>query len=431
MHYPDISRLPCEKVRESCAASEGKRFAVIADSEADSSQTGEAAATLKQVLSAEEWQEIEEGGEVGFDDVLRAQMTARTADTGITYVAFTATPKAKTLSCLAAGHEPDQPAGPTNVPEAFHVYSMRQAIEEGFILDVLENYTTYKLAFRLAHDGKEYDETEVERSTAMKGIMRWVRLHPYNISQKVQVVVEHYLENVQPLLEGHAKAMVVVGSRLEAVRWQLAMQKYIQSRGYRLSALVAFSGEVNDKVSGEDPFTENSQVLNPNLRGRDIREAFKTVEYQILLVANKFQTGFDQPMLCGMYVDKRLGGIQAVQTLSRLNRAYSGTFGIKDTTFVLDFVNEAEEVLEAFRTYYTPATLEDGTDPKRVSKLRAKLDAAGHYDEFEVERVATVELNPQSKQGDLVRALEPVADRLVRQFKAAHDRWKTAKSAGR
>jgi type I restriction enzyme, R subunit len=154
---------------------------------------------------------------------------------------------------------------------------------------------------------QEYDETEVERSTAMKGIMRWVRLHPYNISQKVQVVIEHYLENVQPLLAGHAKAMVVVASRLEAVRWQLAMQKYIQSRGYHLSALVAFSGEVNDKESGEEPFTETSKVLNPNLRGRDIREAFKTDEYQILLVANKFQTGFDQPLLCGMYVSHYRG----------------------------------------------------------------------------------------------------------------------------
>jgi type I restriction enzyme R subunit len=417
-----------EKVRE-LAASEGKRFAVIAD-EAHSSQTGEAAAKLKQVLSAEEWQEIEDGGEVGFDDVLRVQMTARTADTGITYVAFTATPKSKTLELFGRRPELNQPAGPTNVPEAFHVYSMRQAIEEGFILDVLKNYTTYKLGFQLAHQGKTYDETEVERSAAMKGIMRWVRLHPYNISQKVQEVVEHYRDNVQPLLAGHAKAMVVVGSRQEAVRWQLAMQKYIQSRGYRLSALVAFSGEVNDKESGEDPFAETSKVLNPNLRGRDIREAFKTDEYQILLVANKFQTGFDQPLLCGMYVDKRLGGIQAVQTLSRLNRAYSGTFGIKDTTFVLDFVNEAEEVLEAFRAYYTTATLEDVTDPDLVYNLRAKLDAAGNYDEFEVDRVATVELNPQSKQGDLVRALEPVADRLVRQFKAAHDRWKSAKSTG-
>ncbi len=177
---------------------------MIAD-EAHSSQTGEAAAKLKQVLSAEEWQEIEDGGEVGFEDVLRAQMTARTADTGITYVAFTATPKAKTLELFGRRPDPDQPAGPTNLPEPFHVYSMRQAIEEGFILDVLQNYTTYKLAFKLAHDGKEYDETEVERTTAMKGIMRWVRLHPYNISQKVQVVVEHYRENVQPLLERSRK----------------------------------------------------------------------------------------------------------------------------------------------------------------------------------------------------------------------------------
>jgi type I restriction enzyme R subunit len=416
-----------EKVRE-LAASEGKTFAVIAD-EAHSSQTGEAASKLKQVLSAEEWKEFEDGGEVGFDDILRAQMTARTADKGITFVAFTATPKAKTLELFGRRPQPDQPAGPTNLPEAFHVYSMRQAIEEGFILDVLQNYITYKLAFRLANNGKEYDETEVERSAAMKGIMRWVRLHPYNISQKVQVVVEHFLENVQPLLSGHAKAMVVVGSRLEAVRWQLAMQKYIQSRGYQLSALVAFSGEVIDKESGEDPFTETSKILNPNLRSREIREAFKGDEYQILLVANKFQTGFDQPLLCGMYVDKRLGGIQAVQTLSRLNRSYSGPFGTKDTTFILDFLNEADEVLEEFRKYYATATLEDVTDPDLVYNLRAKLDGAGHYDEFEVDRVAAVELNPASKQGDLVRALEPVADRLMRQFKTASDRWKAAKLA--
>ncbi len=237
-----------EKVRE-LAASQGKRFAVIAD-EAHSSQTGEAAAKLKQVLSPEEWQEVEDGGEIGFDDILHAQMSARTADKGITYVAFTATPKSKTLELFGRRPRPELPPGPANLPEAFHVYSMRQAIEEDFILDVLRNYTTYKLAFRLAHQGKEYDDTEVERSAALKGIMRWVRLHSYNISQKVQVVVEHYLENVQPLLAGHAKAMVVVGSRLEAVRWQLALQKYIKAQGYQLSALVAFSGEVFDKQPG-------------------------------------------------------------------------------------------------------------------------------------------------------------------------------------
>ena len=316
----------------------------------------------------------------------------------------------------------NEPASETNKPQAFHVYSMRQAIEEGFILDVLKNYTPYRLAFRLAHNGKEYDEAEVERSAAMKGIMSWVRLHPYNISQKVQIVVEHFRENVAPLLDGKAKAMVVLASRLEAVRWQLAITKYIQERGYQIGALVAFSGEVHDSDSGPDPFSETSRALNPNLKGRDIREAFRGTEYQLLLVANKFQTGFDEPLLCGMYVDRRLAGIQAVQTLSRLNRAHPG----KDTTYILDFANSADDILKAFRTYYETAELEAVTDPNLVYNLRAKLDAAGFYDDFEVDRVAEVEINPKAKQGDLVAALSPVADRLLKRFKAARERLAAA-----
>ena len=172
---------------------------------------------------------------------------------------------------------------------------------------------------------------------------------------------------------------------------------------------------MNDKESGPDGFTENSPALNPNLKGRNIREAFKGDEYQILLVANKFQTGFDQPLLCGMYVDKRLAGIQAVQTLSRLNRAYPG----KDTTYVLDFVNDPEEVLASFKTYHTTAELSTTTDPNLVFNLRAKLDAAGHYDDFEVNRVVNVELNPSAKQSELVAALEPVQDRVLKRYKAA------------
>jgi type I restriction enzyme R subunit len=402
------------KAVQELAATQGKRFAVIAD-EAHSSQTGEAASKLKQVLSAEELQELADGGEVSTEDLLVAQMVARANDKGITYVAFTATPKAKTLELFGRRPNSDQPAGPGNLPEPFHVYSMRQAIEEGFILDVLKNYTPYKLAFRLANEGREWDEKEVERSEALKGIMRWVRLHPYNITQKVQVVVEHFMENVSPLLDGRAKAMVVVGSRVEAVRWQLAIDKYIKDQGYRIGTLVAFSGEVNDKESGPDPFTENSKTLNPNLRGRDMREAFATDEYQILLVANKFQTGFDQPLLCGMYVDKRLAGIQAVQTLSRLNRAYPG----KDTTYILDFVNDAEEVLAAFKTYYKTAELEGVTDPHLVYDLRAQLDATGHYDDNEVERVVKVEMDPQANQYELIAAIEPVAGRLLKRYRAA------------
>jgi type I restriction enzyme R subunit len=402
-----------EAVREQ-AATHGKRFAVIAD-EAHSSQTGEAAAKLKQVLSAEEIQYLEDGGEVSTEDILAAQMAARVKDGGITYVAFTATPKAKTLELFGRRPNPAAPAGPTNLPAPFHVYSMRQAIEEGFILDVLKNYTPYRLAFKLASQGQEWDETEVERAAAMKGIMRWVRLHPYNISQKVQVVVEHFRENVAPLLAGKAKAMVVVGSRLEAVRWQLAIDKYIKSNNYKIGTLVAFSGEVNDKESGPDPFSETSKALNPGLNGREIREAFNTADYHILLVANKFQTGFDQPLLCGMYIDRRLAGIQAVQTLSRLNRAHPG----KDTTYVLDFVNSADDILAAFKTYYATAELEATTDPNVVLNLKAKLDASGHYDSYEIDRVVAVEQNPKSRQGDLIAALEPVADRLLKRFRAA------------
>jgi type I restriction enzyme R subunit len=399
------------------AATQGKRFAVIAD-EAHSSQTGEAAAKLKAVLSPEELAELNDGGEVSTEDILAAQMAARAAEGemgGITFVAFTATPKNKTLEIFGTRPDPARKPAPDNIPAPFHVYSMRQAIEEKFILDVLQNYTPYSLAFKLAHEGKEMDDKEVERSAALKRIMGWVKLHPYNIAQKVEIVVEHFRRYVAPLLDGQAKAMVVVGSRLEAVRWQLAIDKYIKEHGYRIGTLVAFSGEVNDKESGPDGFTENSPALNPNLKGRDIREAFKGDEYQILLVANKFQTGFDQPLLCGMYVDKRLAGIQAVQTLSRLNRAWPG----KDTTYVLDFVNDTEEVLAAFKTYHTTAELSATTDPNLVFNLRAKLDAAGYYDDFEVDRVVAVEFYPHARQSDLIAALEPVQDRVMKRYKAA------------
>lgn len=390
------------------AATEGKRFAVIAD-EAHSSQTGEAAAKLKQLLSAQEWAELQDGGEVDTEALLAAGMAARaSADNGLTYIAFTATPKGKTLELFGR-------PGADGLPEPFHVYSMRQAIEEGFILDVLRNYTSYDLAFRLAHEGQEIDHTQVERAAAMKGIMQWVRLHPYNIAAKVQIVVEHYRENVQPLLDGKAKAMVVVASRREAVRWQKAIRDYIERQGYPLGVLVAFSGEISDPESFPEAVTEGSKLLNPGLNGKDIREAFAKPEYHLLLVANKFQTGFDQPLLCGMYVDKMLGGIQAVQTLSRLNRAHPG----KDTTYILDFVNEPAEILKAFKTYHETAELDASTDPNLVFDLRAKLDSAGHYDSFEVDRVAKVETDPAGTQAQLSAAIAPVADRLLKRFRAA------------
>ncbi|MEA5392138.1 type I restriction endonuclease [Cyanobium gracile UHCC 0139] len=395
------------------AATGGKRFAVIAD-EAHSSQSGETANKLKEVLSAAEVADLEDGGGIDVEDQLIAQMVARAKESGITYVAFTATPKAKTLELFGRRPNPSEPAGEGNLPEPFHVYSMRQAIEEGFILDVLQNYTSYKLAFQLAQQGQAISDEEVERSAALKKLMGWVKLHPHNIAQKVAIIVEHFRQFVWPLLDGKAKAMVVVGSRKEAVRWKLAIDKYITEKGYALGTLVAFSGEVTDPESGPDGFTERSQALNPGLKS-DIREAFKGEDYQILLVANKFQTGFDQPLLCGMYIDRRLAGLQAVQTLSRLNRCYPE----KETTFVVDFVNDHNDILTAFKTYYSTAVLASATDPALILDLKTKLDAQGHYDEFEIERVVKVLLDPASKQSQLQGALEPVAQRLMNAYKEA------------
>jgi type I restriction enzyme R subunit len=405
------------KKMQELTATSGKRFAVIAD-EAHSSQTGDAALKLRKVLSAAELADLADGGEVSIDALLTADMTTRAGTTGITYVAFTATPKAKTLELFGRRPNPSEPAGPGNLPAPFHVYSMRQAIEERFILDVLQNYTSYKLAFQLAQQGQQLSSEEVERSAALKKLMGWVKLHPHNIAQKVQIVVEHFRQFVWPLLDGKAKAMVVVGSRKEAVRWKLAIDQYIQEKGYPLGTLVAFSGEVSDPELGPDGFTERTATLNPGLKG-DIREAFKGSDYQILLVANKFQTGFDQPLLCGMYVDRRLDGIQAVQTLSRLNRCHPG----KDTTFVVDFVNEPDAILAAFKTYYATAELAEATDPNLILDLKTKLDAQGHYDEFEIDRVVKVLLDgsrsDKARQSQLMGAIEPVAQRLLTHYKEA------------
>lgn len=401
----------------SLAAAQGKRFAVIAD-EAHSSQTNETAAKLKLVLSAAELAELQDGGEVTAEDILAAQMAAKAGgeDVGITYVAFTATPKDKTLQLFGTRPDPKRPPAPDNIPQPFHVYSMRQAIEEGFILDVLKTYTSYKVAFSLAHHGKTIDSKEVDRSEAMKGIMGWVRLHEYNIAQRVQVVVEHYRKHVAGLLGGQAKAMVVTGSRKEAVRWQKATRKYIADHGYKIEALVAFSGEVIDPESGPDPFTEHSKELNPKLGGQGIREAFKSGDYQLLLVANKFQTGFDEPLLCAMYVDKRLAGIQAVQTLSRLNRCYPG----KDQTYVVDFVNDPADILASFKPYYETAELSGVTDPYLVHELKAKLDAQALYDTYEVDRVVNVALKGRrAKQSELDAATTPVANRLLSAYAEA------------
>lgn len=383
-----------DSLREQASLKE-RAFAVIVD-EAHASQTGAASHNLRRVLTAEQ---IEEGEEVSAEELLLAEMAARQRPANVSFFAFTATPKAKTIELFGR-------VGASGLPEPFHVYSMQQAIEEGFILDVLRNYTPYSLAYQLAHDGRELDDREVDEARGLKELARWVRLHPHNISQKVAVIVEHFRQKVAHKLAGRAKAMVVTGSRKEAVRYKLALDRYLRAQGYTdLAALVAFSGEVPDPESGPEAFSEAR--MNPGLQGRDLRAAFAGDDYQILLVANKFQTGFDQPLLVAMYVDKRLAGVAAVQTLSRLNRIAPG----KDETFILDFVNDPEEILAAFAPYYQTAQLTAVTDPNLIHRLQAKLDDARLYTASEVDAFATVFYDPKSQQKDLQAPLAPAVER--------------------
>lgn len=383
-----------------------KNYAIIAD-EAHSSQTGKTAKELKEVLSAEQ---IEEGVELSAEEVLALTLEARGSGKNLSYFAFTATPKAKTLEMFGTLPDPSSPPSVENLPQPFHTYTMQQAIEEGFIIDVLKSYTTYDMAYRLA---TAEGEREVDVKKASKALGKWVRLHPYNISQKIGIIIEHFHEHIAHQLDGKAKAMVVTSSRKEAVRYKLAFDKYIEENGYSsIAAMVAFSGSVMDDVEGvEKEYTEKS--MNPGLKGRDMRKAFDTEEYQVMIVANKFQTGFDQPKLCAMYVDKKLSGVDAVQTLSRLNRTYPG----KESVFILDFRNKAEEIKEAFEPYYKTATLTDVTDPNIIFDLQLKLEAYGLYTSQEMEQFASAYFAPKGTQAAMSAAIKPAADRFKNRYK--------------
>ena len=387
----------------------GRSFAVIAD-EAHSSQTGTTARKLREVLMAEQLGDEEE---LDSEDILRLSLEARKGSKNISYFAFTATPKGKTLELFGRCPDPESPATDDNKPEPFHVYSMRQAIEEGFILDVLQNYTSYRVAYQLAHQNPDSDH-EVDSKKAASKMAKWVRLHPHNIAQKVETIIEHFNSKVKHLLGGEAKAMVVTSSRLEAVRYKLAFEKYVANKGYEnVNAMVAFSGEVNDPDFPDTPFTEKS--MNPNLRGRDMRKAFDTNDYQIMLVANKFQTGFDQNKLVAMYVDKPLKGVECIQTLSRLNRTRQG----KNQTFVLDFVNEPEEVLEEFKVYFQTAELSGVSDPNLVYEIMEKLNAVGIYQWIEVENFVEAYNNKRTKQDKLANICKPAVERFSVRYKEA------------
>ena len=419
--FPYVSRqllrMAEERGTEGTGVLPTRRCAVIID-EAHSSQGGETATALKGVLGGEELREearkraAEEGLEGEHTQELFVSMAKRGRLPNLSFFAFTATPKHKTLKVFGRGGMPA------------HRYTMRQAIEEGFILDVLQHYTSYTTYYRLLKACA--DDPHVERKPAAKVLARFLRLHPHNIAQKTEIMVEHFNAVTRHKIGGRAKAMVVTGSRLEAVRYKLSFDGYILRRGYPIKSLVAFSGVVEDDQIAGVTYTE--EQMNSGVREKELPEHFATPEYQVLLVAEKYQTGFDQPLLHTMYVDKRLAGIQAVQTLSRLNR----THALKEDTFVLDFVNDRDEIREAFETYYEGATMGAEVDPARMYSIKGELDASGVYLAEEVERFCAVYFKPKQRQSAqdhqaMNAALDPAVSRfaaLMEEREAEAELWR-------
>jgi type I restriction enzyme, R subunit len=369
----------------------GDRFAVIID-EAHSSQTGESAGAMKRTLapskdtSEEEVLALAAEAEAGSDaDDPAAAMAEQVAASrgrqdNLSMFAFTATPKNKTLELFG------QPAGSSGQMRPTHLYSMAQAIEERFIINVLENYTTYKGYYRLATKAEELSSEVVEKSKALAAVRRFAMLHPHNIAQKVEVIIEHFREHVQGGLDGQAKAMIVTASRLHAVRYKKMIDKYLAAKGYDdLAALVAFSGEVIDPDDPGEAFTEPNMNELPETQ---TERRFDSDDYQVMVVAEKYQTGFSQPKLCAMYVDKKLVGITAVQTLSRLNRPYAGK-----RTFVLDFVNNVETIEAAYSDYWTEAIAEP-TDPQVLYETWEQVDDHHIIEPGDVNAFAAVWFDP-------------------------------------
>ncbi len=376
----------------------GKRFAVIVD-EAHSSQSGEATKSLKSVLAAGSLEEAEreEAGaptpEEELESAVLAEMEKRARLPNVSTFAFTATPKPRTLELFGT-------RGTDGRFQPFHLYSMRQAIEERFILDVLEHYTTYKAYWRLLKTVK--DDPRYDKHKAEYLLKSFVELHPHAIAEKVRLCVEHFAAKVQGEIGAKAKAMIVTRSRLHAVRYKLEVDRYLAERGYPFKALVAFSGTVQD---GGRPYTE------PGMNGFPEAQTARTFErpdYRLLIVANKFQTGFDQPLLHTMYVDKKLGGVNAVQTLSRLNRIHPEKSG----TMVLDFANESDQIKEAFEPYYEATLLSEGTDPHLLYEIQTRLAAFPVYTAADVEHFAKVYFDPKATQDRVYSALAPVVERF-------------------
>lgn len=414
-----------------------KNFAVIVD-EAHTSQSGKTSTELKKVLtdggeaSSEEEVDAQDvvnelvEADVAREQRIAAETAARAGAANVSLLAFTATPKAKTKTLF--GRENDD-----GMPVSFDVYPMRQAIEEEFILDVLRGYQTYQTAFEIEQRGEDgvvtaiTNDTEVanrgdrlvDPKVATRKIMRFANLHPENVTQKVEIIVEHFRANVAYLLDGNAKAMVVTDSRQAAVRYKIETDKYLKRKGYAFQSIVAFSDKISDKDYGLVDATEAS--LNPGL-GADLAREFRRPEYRLMLVADKFQTGFDQPLLSAMYVDKKLPDVHAVQTLSRLNRTYRAPSGEpKERTFVLDFVNDPEDIREAFLAYYLEAHIETATDPNLVHRLASKLAEARIYTPENIERYAAAWWATPQPRDELSAAIKPAKDEFLSRWYEAQD----------
>ena len=377
----------------------GNRFAVIID-EAHSSQTGEYRKHLNDTLSASslESAEAEDETEADLEDKIMAEIQKRGHQLNVSNFAFTATPKRKTLELFGE----KQPDGSF---EPFDLYSMRQAIDEGFILDVLQNYTTYENYFHLLkqiEDDPRYDTKQASRL-----LQSFVSAHEHTIGKKVEIMAEHFAGKVAHRISKRAKAMVVTRSRLHAVRFKRAFDRYLEENEYPYKALVAFSGTVKD---GGMEYTERSMNGFPDTQ---TAQRFDADPYRFLIVANKYQTGFDQPLLHTMYVDKKLGGVNAVQTLSRLNRTHAD----KNETMVLDFANDAESIREAFQPYYERTTLEKGTDPNLLYDLEHQIREYGIVMDQDLDDFAEVWHDPNGTQS----ALHIVLDRCVDRYEAATD----------
>ena len=402
----------------------GRNYAVVID-EAHSSQGGEATKKMKEVLSGASLEEaaMQEADSEDEDtalDEIRRSMISRGKQANLSFFAFTATPKAKTLEVFGT-------TGIDGKPRPFHLYSMRQAIEEGFIHDVLLNYTSYKTYYKLSKAIEE--DPEVNKKKAARAIGRYLSLHPHNLAQKTEVIIEHFRQVVSKKIGGKAKAMVVSGSRLHAVRYKREFDSYIKEKGYdkgdrAIKTLVAFSGKVVD---------EGLEFTEPEMNGfgyKELRKKFNTDEYQLLLVADKYQTGFDQPLLHTMYVDKKLSGVKAVQTLSRLNRTSSG----KEDTFVLDFVNDRETILDSFQPYYEVTTVEETTDPNHLYDLKNEIEKTqviwqadiDHFVDIYFANTKTFNVKDQAK---LNAYIDPAVERFKGLPEEAQDDLKNAMQA--